>query len=68
MTDKLRQMGESRQPSNVRRNILEFERIAEQNRIDRTETSFAGESRMTMKDLKEAAKKRQELAGQRPTT
>ena len=62
MTDKLRQIGESRQPSNVRRNILEFERIAKQNRIDRAETSFAGESRMTMKDLKEAAKRRQELA------
>ncbi|MBQ8625951.1 MAG: hypothetical protein IJ419_07315 [Agathobacter sp.] len=61
MTDKLRQMGESRQTSNVRRNIIEFERIAKQNRIDRTETSFAGESRMTMKDLKEAAKRRQEL-------
>ena len=62
MTDKLRQMGESRQPSNVRRNILEFERIAKQNRIDRTETSFAGESKMTMRDLKEAAKRRREMA------
>ena len=52
VTDKLRQMGEARQTSSVRRNILEFERIAEQNRIDRTETSFSGESKMTMKDLK----------------
>ena len=62
MTDKLRQMGEARQTSNVRRNIIEFERINRQHRIDRTETSFAVESTMKMSDLKEAAKKRQELA------
>lgn len=62
MTDKLRQMGEARQTSNVRKNIIEFERINRQHRIDRTETSFAGESTMKMSDLKEAAKKRQELA------
>jgi hypothetical protein len=61
-TDKLRQMGEACQTSNVRRNIIEFEQINRQHRIDRTETSFAGESTMKMSDLKEAAKKRQELA------
>lgn len=62
MIDKLMQMGESRRPSNVRRNIITFEEMSRQNRIDRTETSFAGKSTMKMSDLKEAAKKRQELA------
>lgn len=62
LIDKLVQMGESRQPSNVRRNILAFEEVSRRNRIDRTETSFAGKSKMKMKDLKEAAKRRREIA------
>lgn len=62
MIKKLMQMGESKQQSNVRRNIIEFERINRQHRIDRTETSFAGESTMKMSDLKEAAKRRREMA------
>lgn len=62
MIKKLMQMGESKQQSNVRRNILSFEEISRQNRIDRTETSFAGQSKMKMKDLKEAVKKRREIS------
>ena len=62
MINKLVQIGERRQMSNVRRNILAFEVETRKNRIDRTETSFAGQSKMTQKDLKEAVKRRREIS------
>ena len=62
MINKLMQMGESRQPSNVRRNILDAEESMRKNQIDRTETTFVGASKMTQEDLKEAAKQRRKIA------
>lgn len=62
--DILVKLGESRQTSASRRNEIEFQRVIEQTRIDRTETSFAGKSKMTTKDLKEATKRRREIADQ----
>ena len=60
MIKKLVEIGERRQTPNVRRNILAFEAESRRNRIERTETSFAGLSTMTQKDLKEAVKRRRE--------
>ena len=45
-----------------RRNEIYFQEMNRKNKIDRTETSFASQSTMTEKELKEAAKHRRELA------
>lgn len=55
-------MGESRTSSAQRRNYTVFQSAVDRSRIDRTESSFAGKSKMTMKQLKEATKARREIA------
>ena len=60
--DILVKLGESCQTSASRRNEIEFQSVIEQTRIDRTETSFSGRSKMTNKELNEATSRRRELA------
>lgn len=55
-------MGESRISSAQRRNYISFQSGLDHAKIDRTESSFAGKSKMTMKQLKEAAKARRAIA------
>lgn len=55
-------MGESRINSAQRRNYISFQSELDHAKIDRTESSFAGKSKMTMKQLKEAAKARRAIA------
>lgn len=55
-------MGDRKTNSAQRRNYISFQSVVDRTKIDRTESSFAGKSAMTMKQLKEAVQARKAIA------
>lgn len=61
MIKKLIELGESRMTSAEKKILIDFQEKNKQSSIDRTETSFAGQSRMTPKQLEDAVKAQREI-------